>query len=117
MRGVVRELLQKVRISIYHIPPTDCPYETDTFGFYLSRPTESFFLQAFGVDAHLAPNHEDGSCLMTFGEPAPVDDPAFQEPCYVTCVNAKDTGSRGDSGKDTSGGSCGPCPKLGNQRS
>ena len=24
-----------VSISLYHIPPTDCPYDTDIFGFYL----------------------------------------------------------------------------------
>jgi hypothetical protein len=29
-------LTLKVSISIYHIPPTDCPYETDTF-FFISK--------------------------------------------------------------------------------
>jgi len=33
---VGRALALQVGISIYHIPPTDCPYETDTFFFYLS---------------------------------------------------------------------------------
>ena len=27
-------------------------------------PTQRFFKEAFGVDARLDPNHEDGSCLI-----------------------------------------------------
>jgi hypothetical protein len=36
--GITVELFDcQVRISVYHIPPTDCPYETDTF-FFISEP-------------------------------------------------------------------------------
>ena len=49
---------------------------------FCKRPTEGFFREAFGVDAHLAPNHEDGSCVMTFGrKPPEMNDPAFSQPC------------------------------------
>ena len=66
---------------------------------FCKRPTEAFFREAFGVDAHLAPNHSDGSCVMTFGAPPPSEDPAFQEPCYASCGGG--------------GGTCGACPKIG----
>ena len=33
-RAVVRQVF-----PIYHIPPTDCPYETDTF-FFISQPAK-----------------------------------------------------------------------------
>ena len=66
---------------------------------FCKRPTEAFFREAFGVDAHLAPNHLDGSCVMTFGAPPPNEDPALEEPCYASCGGG--------------GGTCGPCPKIG----
>ena len=66
---------------------------------FCKRPTEAFFREAFGVEAHLAPNHCDGSCVMTFGAPPPSEDPAFQEPCYATCGGGGET--------------CGACPKIG----
>ena len=47
-------------------------------------PTENFFKEAFGVDAHLEPNHKDGSCVMTFGEKLS-DEEAFSAPCYLAC--------------------------------
>jgi beta-carotene isomerase len=52
-------------------------------------PTQRFFKEAFGVDARLDPNHEDGSCMMTFGVAPDVDDRAFAAPCYATCGKAK----------------------------
>jgi hypothetical protein len=55
---------------------------------FCKRPTEGFFREAFGVDAHLEPNHEDGSCVMTFGREAPTPDPAFAQPCYASCSKA-----------------------------
>ena len=56
---------------------------------FCKRPTEGFFREAFGVDAHLAPNHEDGSCVMTFGrKPPEFNDPAFSQPCYSSCAKA-----------------------------
>lgn len=55
---------------------------------FCKRPTEAFFREAFGVDAHLAPNHEDGSCVMTFGVAAPAPDPAFDQPCYASCAKS-----------------------------
>lgn len=67
---------------------------------FCKRPTEAFFAEAFGVGAHLNPNHDDGSCLMTFGVAAPAEDLAFSEPCYVTC---------GRKGEGEGGGAC---PKL-----
>jgi hypothetical protein len=50
-------------------------------------PTENFFKEAFGVDAHLAPNHIDGSCMMTFGEKLS-DEEIFAAPCYMTCKSS-----------------------------
>ena len=56
---------------------------------FCKRPTEGFFREAFGVDAHLAPNHEDGSCVMTFGrKPPEFNDPAFSQRCYSSCGKA-----------------------------
>jgi len=55
---------------------------------FCKRPTEAFFREAFGVDAHLAPNHEDGTCMMTFGVKPPVPDPAFEQACYAGCSKA-----------------------------
>ena len=55
---------------------------------FCKRPTEAFFREAFGVEAHLAPDHDDGSCLMTFGAAPPVPDPAFDQPCYASCSKA-----------------------------
>ena len=52
-------------------------------------PTQRFFKEAFGVDARLDPNHEDGSCMMTFGVAPAVNDPAFEAPCYATCAKGK----------------------------
>jgi hypothetical protein len=52
-------------------------------------PTQAFFREAFGVDAHLAPDHSDGSCVMTFGAKPPSPDPAFEAPCYASCATAK----------------------------
>ena len=66
---------------------------------FCKRPTEAFFKEAFGVDAHLAPDHQTGSCVMTFGVSPPKEDPALSEPCYKSCGGG--------------GGTCGPCPKIG----
>lgn len=66
---------------------------------FCKRPTEAFFKEAFGVDAHLAPDHQNGSCVMTFGVSPPKEDPALVEPCYKSCGGG--------------GGTCGPCPKIG----
>ena len=51
-------------------------------------PTENFFKEAFGVDAHLQPNHADGSCVLTFGEKLS-DEEIFSAPCYLTCKSRK----------------------------
>ena len=63
-------------------------------------PTQRFFKEAFGVDARLDPNHEDGSCMMTFGVAPAVNDPAFDAPCYTTCAKGKCDGGA-------------PCHRLG----
>jgi hypothetical protein len=68
-------------------------------------PTQRFFKEAFGVDATLAPNHEDGSCVMTFGVAPDAKDPAFSAPCYATCKKASATSC--ESGQ--------PCHRLGEQ--
>ena len=68
-------------------------------------PTQRFFKEAFGVDATLAPNHEDGSCVMTFGVAPDANDPAFSAPCYVTCKKA--SAASCESGQ--------PCHRLGEQ--
>lgn len=65
-------------------------------------PTQRFFKEAFGVDARLDPNHEDGSCMMTFGVKPDVVDAAFAAPCYATC--AKSCGTSDE-----------PCHRLGKQ--
>ena len=65
-------------------------------------PTQRFFKEAFGVDARLDPNHEDGSCVMTFGVKQDVTDAAFAAPCYNSC--AKGCGTRDA-----------PCHRLGEQ--
>ena len=51
-------------------------------------PTENYFKEAFGVDAHLQPNHADGSCILTFGEKLS-DEEIFSAPCYLTCKSRK----------------------------
>jgi hypothetical protein len=56
---------------------------------FCKMPTQAFFREAFGVDAHLAPDHSDGSCVMTFGAKPPSPDPAFEAPCYASCATAK----------------------------
>ena len=63
---------------------------------------------AFSVDAHLAPNHEDGSCVMTFGTPPPAKDPAFEEGCYSSCGRSGGCGA-GEGDART------PCHRLGEQ--
>jgi hypothetical protein len=68
-------------------------------------PTQRFFKEAFGVDATLAPNHEDGSCVMTFGVAPDANDPAFSAPCYATCKKA--SAASCESGQ--------PCHRLGEQ--
>lgn len=65
-------------------------------------PTQRFFKEAFGVDARLDPNHEDGSCVMTFGVKPDINDAAFAAPCYNSC--AKGCGTRDA-----------PCHRLGEQ--
>lgn len=66
-------------------------------------PTQRFFKEAFGVDARLDPNHEDGSCLMTFGVKPDVVDAAFAAPCYETCAKGCKSAANA------------PCHRLGSQ--
>ena len=75
---------------------------------FCKMPTQGFFRDAFGVDAHLAPNHEDGSCVMTFGTPPPAKDPAFEEGCYSSCGRSGGCGA-GEGDART------PCHRLGEQ--
>ena len=62
-------------------------------------PTENFFKEAFGVDAHLHPNHTDGSCVLTFGEKLS-DEEIFSTPCYLTCKSRKGAGGDATSRRD-----------------
>ena len=57
---------------------------------FCKLPTEAFFKEAFGVDAWLAPDFEDGSCVMTFGVPAPAvaDDESLLAPCQAKCARS-----------------------------
>jgi len=83
---------------------------------FCKAPTQSFFAEAFGVDAHLAPNHADGSCVMTFGEKPPSPDPAFEEPCYAACARATSHANHScEGGGDGAGvgGGGEPCHRLG----
>ena len=66
-------------------------------------PTQRFFKEAFGVDARLDPNHEDGSCLMTFGAKPDAVDAAFAAPCYETCAKGCKSAANA------------PCHRLGSQ--
>ena len=49
---------------------------------FCKKPSEAFFKEAFGVDAWFAPNHEDGSCTMTFGAGAYIR-PLLSSTCFV----------------------------------
>jgi hypothetical protein len=62
-------------------------------------PTENFFKEAFGVDAHLHPNHTDGSCVLTFGEKLS-DEEIFSTPCHLTCKSRKGAGRDATSERD-----------------
>jgi hypothetical protein len=49
-------------------------------------PTEAFFNNELGLPVSLLPDFEDGSCTMTWGEPATADDLADQDlSCYANC--------------------------------
>jgi hypothetical protein len=49
-------------------------------------PTEAFFNHELGLPVSLLPNFEDGSCTMTWGEPATANDLADQDlSCYADC--------------------------------
>ena len=84
---------------------------------FCKRPTEGFFREAFGVDAHLAPNHEDGSCIMTFGVAAPVPDPAFDKSCYASCSKAATCSALGEAGNGVGAREedAPPCHRLGEE--
>ncbi|KAG8466072.1 hypothetical protein KFE25_005642 [Diacronema lutheri] len=50
------------------------------------QPTELFFNRELGLPVSLVPNFEDGSCTMTWGEPAFDGDMVGQDlSCYATC--------------------------------
>jgi hypothetical protein len=81
--GRISDCFLTVSLSLSHVPPLKPPE------ILPQRPTEAFFREAFGVDAHLEPNHEDGSCMMTFGAAPPVPDPSFQQACYASCSKVR----------------------------
>jgi hypothetical protein len=111
--------LRSLSLNQTKINPNNVPYS------FVSVPTisapppyaEAFFREAFGVDAHLAPYHEDGSCVMSFGVAPPVPDLAFGQACYASCDKAATCAAAG-AGVGGGGGvveDAPPCHRLGEQ--
>lgn len=69
-------------------------------------PTQNYFRECLGLDATLAPNHTDGSCLFTFGRAPPSPDPAFIMPCAAGCSVAAPC-------SDSATGDLPPCHRIG----
>lgn len=67
-------------------------------------PTQEFFNKELGLPLYMKPNFEDSSCEMLFGvsPPAVQDDPAYKEPCYITCPSAHKRVRDGDTGNKVS---------------
>ncbi|KMZ56501.1 hypothetical protein ZOSMA_94G00250 [Zostera marina] len=54
-------------------------------------PTQKFIREELGIPIHMVPNFENMSCEMIFGQipPDEGDDPAVNQPCYLTLCKAK----------------------------
>jgi Beta-carotene isomerase D27-like, C-terminal len=50
-------------------------------------PTQTFFNNELGIKLHMKPDFSNCSCEMNFGiaPPPAVEDPAYGEPCFLTC--------------------------------
>ena len=74
---------------------------------FCKLPTQQFFEEAFGVDVTLTPDVEEGTCVMTFGQKAPADDPSLLSACVATCPRRAGAGDCSSASSETTS-----CPLL-----
>jgi hypothetical protein len=74
-------------------------------------PTQQFFTETFGLPLTMNPNFEDLSCEMIFGQAPPpvVEDPVYNQPCFVNNCTLATTVKRGPSKSKE-------CPKIDTDR-
>ncbi|KAJ8465483.1 hypothetical protein OPV22_028035 [Ensete ventricosum] len=87
------EVKGKTEKNVVYIPKCRFLESTNCVGMCTNLckvPSQQFIQDSLGMPVYMAPNFEDMSCEMVFGQQPPLHDPTLKQPCnHKSCITKK----------------------------